>query len=229
MKFLCFSFRTIIDPVFFICAVSNFSSLVDQPETKQRLAAFWALDSSVRTFKPKAKDLADTSSTTLTMSISSKSVSKFDLGDTDNIISPRSLKNELARGQSQLEPTVISTRAKTRSTRKKPSEPVEIASNLNAISTISSLSSCSCNLHGFVRINALQEKNLVDAEEKLVDLCYIAATKDKKTAQLENEVNGFEKRIMVEEIQANKVELEAAEEAKVYAARTVLQARIKMA
>ncbi|MFS7947483.1 hypothetical protein Hanom_Chr06g00548801 [Helianthus anomalus] len=95
----------ITDLVLFICVVSNFSSLAEQPGTDQRLAKFWALDSTVRTFKPKAKDLAEASSTTLTMS-------------------------KLARGPSQPEPKTMSIRAKTCSKRKKPDDTTEAEEKL---------------------------------------------------------------------------------------------------
>ncbi|MFS7953826.1 hypothetical protein Hanom_Chr07g00623141 [Helianthus anomalus] len=52
----------------------------------------------------------------------SKSVSKFDLGDIDSLISPRSLKKELARGPSTTEPKTVGTRSKTGSKRNKPSD-----------------------------------------------------------------------------------------------------------
>ncbi|MFS8019638.1 hypothetical protein Hanom_Chr15g01406081 [Helianthus anomalus] len=143
------------------------------------------------------------------------------------MISPRSLKKELARGPSQPEPKTMSTRARISFKRKKPTEITEdafqIEHHFHEVIT-----------EGFVRIQALQEKNLVEAEEKIADLRTIAAAKDKKIAQLEKEVNGLKKKIMVakimlEEIEANKVELEATGEAKVCAARTILQDRIKMA
>ncbi|KAJ0743967.1 hypothetical protein HanPI659440_Chr10g0382021 [Helianthus annuus] len=81
----------------------------------------------------------------------------------------------------------------------------------------------------FVRLKALQDKSLSQAEEDLADLRSIAAAKDKKITQMEKEVNSLEKQIMVAEIQANKAEMEATDEAKVYVARAILQARIKIA
>ncbi|MFS7927824.1 hypothetical protein Hanom_Chr04g00313661 [Helianthus anomalus] len=57
----------------------------------------------------------------------SKSTSKFDLGDIDSMISPHSLKKELARGPSQPEPKTMSTRARTGSKRKKPADTTEDA------------------------------------------------------------------------------------------------------
>ncbi|MFS7948971.1 hypothetical protein Hanom_Chr06g00566061 [Helianthus anomalus] len=119
----------ITDPDLFTCAVTNFSSLAVHLATEQRIVAFWALDSTIRTFKLKAKDLEDTTSTSFTMSSAprsaSKSASKFDPSDIDSMIFPRSIKRELARGQSQPEPKVMTTRAKTRFKRKKPSDPEE--------------------------------------------------------------------------------------------------------
>ncbi|MFS8034243.1 hypothetical protein Hanom_Chr17g01578881 [Helianthus anomalus] len=140
----------ITDPVVFICAVSNFYSLAEQPGTEQRLASFWALDSTVRTFKPKAKDLAETSSTSLTMS-------------------------------------------------------------------------------RFVRIQNIQEKNLAEAEEKLADLRTIAAAKEKKIAQLEKEKASLDEQRVITEVGIHEAHVNATEDAKVCAAHTVLQARIKMA
>ncbi|MFS7947462.1 hypothetical protein Hanom_Chr06g00548571 [Helianthus anomalus] len=145
----------------------NFSSVAEQPGTDQRLATFRALDSTVRTFKPKAKDLAVASSTSLTM------LCKYSY-------------KELARGPSQPEPKTMSTHAKTCSKRKKPTDTTE-------------------------------------AEEKLADLRSTTAAKDKRIVQLEKEANGLQKKIMVVEIEANKVELEAAEEAKICVARTVFR------
>ncbi|KAM0064620.1 hypothetical protein Hdeb2414_s0003g00105131 [Helianthus debilis subsp. tardiflorus] len=216
----------ITDPVFFVFAVSIFSSLAEQPGIEQRLAAFWALDSTIRTFKAKAKDLAKASSTSLTMSSAqksaSKSASKFDLGDIDNMISPRSLKKELAKGPSQPKPKTMSTRARTGSKRKKPGDYTDYAFQIE------------CHFHdviteGFVHLQAIQERNLAEAEEKLADLCKIAAAKDKKLAQLEKEKTGLDEQLMFVEIGIHKAQFNASENAKVCAARTVLQARIKMA
>ncbi|MFS8016470.1 hypothetical protein Hanom_Chr15g01369081 [Helianthus anomalus] len=133
----------------------------------------------------------------------SKSASKFDLGDIDSMISPRSLKRELAKGQSQPEPKMMSTRARTGSKRKKPADSTDDAFQV--------------------------ERPFHDVITELSDLCTTTATKDQRISQLEKEINGLEKKIMVAEIEANMVELEAAKEAKVCAAQTVLQARIKMA
>ncbi|MFS7930601.1 hypothetical protein Hanom_Chr04g00346171 [Helianthus anomalus] len=63
----------------------------------------------------------------------------------------------------------------------------------------------------------------------LADLRSIASAKDKKITHLEKEVNGLEKRIMVIEIKANNAEIEATNEAKVCAARAILQERIMIA
>ncbi|MFS8006572.1 hypothetical protein Hanom_Chr14g01250781 [Helianthus anomalus] len=108
----------------------------------------------------------------------SKSTSKFNLDDIESIISPRSIKRELARCQSQSEPKVVSTRAKIGSEREKPSDPEEDSFQIKR------------QFHDFVterfvRLKALQDKSLEDAEEKLADLRSIVAAKDKKIAQLE--------------------------------------------
>ncbi|MFS7994572.1 hypothetical protein Hanom_Chr12g01107621 [Helianthus anomalus] len=90
------------------------------------------------------------------------------------MISTRLLKKELARGPSQLEPKTMSTRARTGSKRKKPVETTEDAFQIErhfyAVIT-----------EGFVCIQALQEKNLAKAKEKLVDLHTIASTKIKRS------------------------------------------------
>ncbi|MFS8016483.1 hypothetical protein Hanom_Chr15g01369211 [Helianthus anomalus] len=57
----------------------------------------------------------------------SKFASKFDLGDIDSMISPRSLKRELAKGQSQPEPKMMSTPARTGSKRNKPTDSTDDA------------------------------------------------------------------------------------------------------
>ncbi|MFS7930600.1 hypothetical protein Hanom_Chr04g00346161 [Helianthus anomalus] len=98
--------------------MNNFAFLAELPSTEERIAAFLALDSTIRTFKIKAKDLEETTSTSFTMSICAprsprKSTSKLDLGDIDNMITPHSIKKELAKGQSQPEPKTMTTRAKT--------------------------------------------------------------------------------------------------------------------
>ncbi|KAJ0561078.1 hypothetical protein HanHA300_Chr06g0218761 [Helianthus annuus] len=153
---------------------------------------------------------------------SSKSVSKFDLGNIDSLISPRSLKKELARGPSTTEPKTVGTRSKTCSKRKKPSDNTDdsfqVERHFHEVIT-----------EGFVHLQVIHEKKLAEVEQKVSNLYAAATAKDKRISQLEKEINGLEKKIMVAEIESNKVELEAAEEAKVCVARTFLQARIKMA
>ncbi|KAF5757049.1 hypothetical protein HanXRQr2_Chr17g0822071 [Helianthus annuus] len=138
------------------------------------------------------------------------------------MIYPRSIKKELAKGQSQQEPKTMTTRAKAGSKRKKPFDPKEdsfqIERQIHEFVT-----------ERFVHLKAYQDKSLAEAEENLTDLRSIATAKDKKITQLEKEVNSLEKQIMVAEIQANKTEMEATDEAKVCASRAILQARIKIA
>ncbi|KAJ0659744.1 hypothetical protein HanRHA438_Chr14g0651741 [Helianthus annuus] len=196
--------------------VTSFASLRDTPTTAERVAAFWALDTTVRTFKPRVKDLEETSSASYTMSsatkFSSKSASKFVLGDVEGITSPRSIKKELATSPSQAETKSMTTRAKAGSKRKKPSEPSGDASQLEQ------------QIHEFIS----KGKRLAEVEEGLLDLQAIATTKDKRIFQLENEVKALEKQIMVAEIQASKDRLEVADEAKVSSVIIILKAKIKM-
>ncbi|MFS8023869.1 hypothetical protein Hanom_Chr16g01456571 [Helianthus anomalus] len=107
----------------------------------------------------------------------------------------------------------MTTRAKEGSKRKKPSNPEEDGFQIEL------------KIHECVT----KDKGLVEAEENLTDPRSIAAAKDKKITQLEKEVNSLEKQIMVAEIHANKTEMEATNEAKVCASRSILQARIKIA
>ncbi|MFS8011846.1 hypothetical protein Hanom_Chr14g01313821 [Helianthus anomalus] len=76
------------------------------------------LDPAVRTFPPRIKDSQEISSTSYTMS------SKFGFSDIQDIVSPRSIKKELAASQSIPESKGMSTRGKE-SKRKKPSESSE--------------------------------------------------------------------------------------------------------
>ncbi|KAJ0649514.1 hypothetical protein HanOQP8_Chr15g0582071 [Helianthus annuus] len=116
----------------------------------------------------------------------------------------------------------MTTRAKTGSKRKKPSDPEEDSFQIE------------CQFHDFVtvrflRLKALHDKSLADVEEKLVDLCSIASAKDKKIAQVEKEKSGLDDQLMYAEIGIHEAQMNAIEDVKVYAARTVLQARIKIA
>ncbi|MFS7953314.1 hypothetical protein Hanom_Chr07g00617061 [Helianthus anomalus] len=117
------------------------------------------------------------------------------------MISPRSIKKELAKGQSLPEPKTVTTRAKAGSKWKKPSEPEEDNFQVER------------QIHEFVterfdRLKAHQDKSLAKAEENLAGLRSI---------------------IMVAEIHANKAEMEATDEAKVCVAHAILHARIKIA
>ncbi|KAJ0728683.1 hypothetical protein HanLR1_Chr07g0244421 [Helianthus annuus] len=81
----------------------------------------------------------------------------------------------------------------------------------------------------FVRLKAFQEKSLAQDEENLADLRSIIAAKDKKITQLEKEKIGLEEQVMFVEIGIHEAEMNATEDAKVCAARAILQARIKIA
>ncbi|MFS7906017.1 hypothetical protein Hanom_Chr01g00054451 [Helianthus anomalus] len=54
---------------------------------------------------------------------SSKSSTRFSLGEVEGIMSPQSFKKELATGPSQTEVKSMTTRAKSETKRKKTSEP----------------------------------------------------------------------------------------------------------
>ncbi|KAJ0501006.1 hypothetical protein HanHA300_Chr11g0395821 [Helianthus annuus] len=111
--------------MFLVYAAISLSSIQDSPVTAERLNAFWNLDPAIRTFQPRIKDSQEVSSTSYTMSIttkSSKSASKFGVSDIQDIVSPRSIKKELAASQSIPESKGMSTRAKGGNKRKKPSE-----------------------------------------------------------------------------------------------------------
>ncbi|MFS7967377.1 hypothetical protein Hanom_Chr09g00785091 [Helianthus anomalus] len=77
------------------------------------------------------------------------------------MISPCSIKKELAKGQSLPEPKTVTTRAKAGSKRKKPSKPeedsFEVERQIHEYVT-----------ERFVRQNAHQDKSLAKAKENLV-------------------------------------------------------------
>ncbi|MFS7936128.1 hypothetical protein Hanom_Chr05g00411791 [Helianthus anomalus] len=152
----------------------------------------------------------------------SKFSPKFGLDDIDSMLFPRSIKKELTKGQSLPKPRVATTRAKAGSKRKRPVEPeddaFEVERQFREFVT-----------ERFLRLKAHHEKNLAVIEENLVGRRSIVAAKDKSISKLEKEVKGLEKQLFVAEIEANKGEMEATDEAKVCAARTVFQARIRMA
>ncbi|MFS8003996.1 hypothetical protein Hanom_Chr13g01220441 [Helianthus anomalus] len=113
---------------------ASLATLTDTPATPERLAAFWALDSTVRTYYPKVKDSEEASSASYTMSSKyphmyvllnhHPSLLRFGMGDIKGIISPRSIMKELVAGQSQMETKGTTTRARARARagakRKKP-------------------------------------------------------------------------------------------------------------
>ncbi|KAJ0814446.1 hypothetical protein HanPSC8_Chr17g0785811 [Helianthus annuus] len=153
---------------------------------------------------------------------SSKSASKFGVSDIQDIVSPRSIKKELAASQSMPESKGISTRAKGRSKRKKPSESSEglplIEQQLHeAVS------------EKFAEIQILQGQHLADAEERILNLQTIAAAKDKRIAHLEKESKTLQKQMLLADITANKERLEIIDEAKKSVAIVTLKIRLQMA
>ena len=78
-------------------------------------------------------------------------------------------------------------------------------------------------------VRANQSQCLAEVEETVIDLRTTIAAKDMKISQLEKDNGRLEKKALVDEVRANKERLEAAEEAKVCAAKVILQAKIRMA
>ncbi|KAJ0618480.1 hypothetical protein HanRHA438_Chr02g0062461 [Helianthus annuus] len=150
---------------------------------------------------------------------SSKSASKFGVSGIQDIVSPRSIKKELAASQSMSVSKGISTRAKGGSKRKKPSESSEglplIEQQLrDAVS------------EKFAEIQILQGQHLANAEERNLDLQTIAAAKDKRIAHLEKESKTLQKQILLANITANKEQLEIIDEAKKSDAIVTLKIRL---
>ncbi|KAF5798358.1 hypothetical protein HanRHA438_Chr07g0302441 [Helianthus annuus] len=153
---------------------------------------------------------------------SSKSSSKFGVSDIQDIVSPRSIKKELAACQSIPEGKGMSTRAKAGNKRKKPPEPT---GDLPLIEQ---------QLHEFVsekfvEIQILQCQHLADAEECILDLQTIAAAKDKRIAHLEKENKVLKKQVLLAGITANKERLEIIDDTKNSAAIVTLKIRLQMA
>ncbi|KAJ0764874.1 hypothetical protein HanPI659440_Chr08g0297061 [Helianthus annuus] len=153
---------------------------------------------------------------------SSKSASRFGMSDTDGIISPKSIKKELALGQSLPEVKGTTTRAKAGSKRKKPSEP---SGDLPLIEQ----QIYDAVSEKFAEIQILQGHHLADAEERILDLQTIAVAKDKRISHLEKENKGLEKQVLVAEMNATKERLEITEEAKQSAAIVILKIKLQMA
>ncbi|MFS7947866.1 hypothetical protein Hanom_Chr06g00553211 [Helianthus anomalus] len=152
---------------------------------------------------------------------SSKSVSKFSVGDIQDIVSSRSIKKELAASQSMLEAKGMSTRGKG-TKRKKPNEPSE------------GLPLMERQFHDYVskkfaEVQILLDQNLVEAKEKTLDLQKIVVAKDKKFSQLERENNALQKELLLDEITANKERLEVIDGAKHSTAIMMLKIKLQMA
>ncbi|MFS8002233.1 hypothetical protein Hanom_Chr13g01199711 [Helianthus anomalus] len=128
------------------------------------------------------------------------------MDDIDSMIYPRSIKKELAKGQSLSEPKTVTTRAKAGSKRKRPSEPEEDNFEVER------------QIHKFITevriLDPSKDKSLAEVEENLAGLRSIDAAKDKTISKLEKDVKGVEKQILVAEMQANKAEMEATDKAK---------------
>ena len=84
-------------------------------------------------------------------------------------------------------------------------------------------------LQSFSAFQAILNQRLTDAEQTIKELRFIGATKEKMISQLEKEVNGLEKKMMVMEMDASKAQMEAVEDTKVCVARVILKAKVSMA
>ncbi|MFS7956031.1 hypothetical protein Hanom_Chr07g00649781 [Helianthus anomalus] len=132
------------------------SHIQESPVTKERIEAFWKLDPAIRTFPPRSKDPEEIPSTSHTMSSASKSsmsASRFSVADLQDIVSPRSIKKELAASQSNPEPKGMSTRGKG-AKRKKLSESSK------------GLPLMECQLHDYVSEIALAKDKKISSLEK---------------------------------------------------------------
>ncbi|MFS8030571.1 hypothetical protein Hanom_Chr17g01535581 [Helianthus anomalus] len=145
-----------------LTSLTNFACRANLHRTEERVEAFLALDPSVRTFKLRVKDSEEDASTSYTMSSAqksaNKSASKFGPDDIDSMLSPHSIKKELAKGPSLLEPSAVTTREKAGSKRKKLVKPegsaIDVERQLHESVT-----------EGFVRVKAYYERSLAEMEE----------------------------------------------------------------
>ncbi|MFS7947184.1 hypothetical protein Hanom_Chr06g00545121 [Helianthus anomalus] len=129
--------------------------------------------------------------------------SKFSVGDLQDIVSPRSIKKELAASQSIPEVKGMSTRGKG-TKRKKPTESSE-------------------GLH------LMEHQRLAEAEDKIFDLQKIALAKDKKISSLEKDNNTLHKELFLVEITAHKERMEVMDGAKLYDVVAMLKIKLQMA
>ncbi|KAJ0670422.1 hypothetical protein HanOQP8_Chr13g0474021 [Helianthus annuus] len=150
-----------------------------------------------------------------------RSATKFGLDDINSFISPRSSK-KVSKSLSFQEPRAVTTRAKSGYKRKKLSEPegdfFDVEKQLHDSLT-----------EGFTWVKALHEKRIAELEETLADLRSIVAAKEKPFSQLKKYNKGLEEQLLMAEVGTHEAVMVATDEAKVSAARTVLQARIRMA
>ncbi|MFS7991213.1 hypothetical protein Hanom_Chr12g01068141 [Helianthus anomalus] len=194
--------------------VTNFARLTKLPGTSDRAEAFLALDPIVRTFKIRIQDSEEQAQTSFSYIMSSnaqkstRSATKFGLDDIDSFISPRTANKE-SKSLSFQEPRAVTTRARSGSKRKKLSEPEGDF------------------FDGFTRVKSHHEK-IAELEETLAGMRSITATKEKAFSQLEKDNKGLEEQLLMVEVGTQEAVMVVTDEAKVNAARTVLQARIRM-
>ncbi|MFS7976629.1 hypothetical protein Hanom_Chr10g00894621 [Helianthus anomalus] len=161
-------------PKKWILKVTNFACLANLPGTEERVEAFLALDPSVRTFKLIIKDSEEDTSTSFHMSSTQKStnmsVTKFDLDDINSMLSPCSIKKELSKGPSLLEPRAMTTKAKAGSKMKKLAEPEGDAFDVESFTRVKA---------HYEKSLAQMEENLAEMEENLAGLRSIATARTK--------------------------------------------------
>ncbi|KAM0008578.1 hypothetical protein Hdeb2414_s0110g00797921 [Helianthus debilis subsp. tardiflorus] len=202
----------------------SLSYIQSSPLTEERITAFWKLDPAIRTFPPRTKDSQEILSTSYTMSSaakSSKSASRFSNGDLKDIVSPRSIKRELAASQNNPEVKGMSTRGKG-TKRKKPTESSE------------GLPLMERQFHDylsekFAEVQILLDQSLAEAEEKIFDFQKIVVAKDKKISSLEKDNNTLQKELLLAEITANKERMEVMDGAKLYDVVAMLKMKLQMA
>ncbi|KAJ0540049.1 hypothetical protein HanRHA438_Chr08g0367941 [Helianthus annuus] len=120
------------------------------------------------------------------------------------------------------EPRQVTTRAKSGSKRRKTSEPdidlFDIEKRLHDVLT-----------EEFSRLKVHHEKRIAEYEETLTRIRSAAAAKDKTITNLEKDKQDLEAQLLHSEMGIHEAAMNATDEAKVCAARAILQDRIEMA
>ncbi|MFS7976274.1 hypothetical protein Hanom_Chr10g00890551 [Helianthus anomalus] len=134
---------------------------------------------------------------------SSKSASRFSVGDLQEYVSPRPIKKELPTSQSIPETKGVSTMGKG-TKRKKTAEPTKglplMERQLQEYIS-----------EKFAEVQILLDQHVAEAEQKNLDLQAIAVAKDKKISQLENEQKALQKELLVAEMTTQRERIEVME------------------